>query len=390
MVPEFMFLPPEINSGLMFGGAGAGSLFAAAAAWADLASNLSSSASSFSDVISGLTSGNWTGPSAEAMAQAAVPYLQWLAAAVSHAEGAAMQAQVAASAFETALAATVHPAAVAANRTTLMTLIATNILGQNTAAIFATELEYIEMWLQDVAAMFGYHAGASSVAAAFPTITAAPSSLAGLFTAPLSNFLSSVGSALGPSFSSLVSMAQSAVAEVGSLVSSVPVSSLVSVAQIGVYPASGVLPPMMALAHGAAPATALAGAEGVLTAAPAFVGSTAPAMSALGGSGGFGSPISAGLGSARFVGAISVPPAWQGSIPARIVTAAMTGLESATPGVPVPAGSSGPAGVPVMSGSARGAGARPGVPGAVSGRGGPHAKHVVQTRPRVVPRTEAG
>jgi PPE-repeat protein len=388
MVPEFMFLPPEINSGLMFGGAGAGSLFAAAAAWAELASNLSLSASSFSSVISGLTSGNWTGPSADAMAQAAVPYLQWLGAAVSHAEGAAMQAQVAASAFEAAFAATVHPTAVATNRTTLMTLVATNILGQNTAAIFATELEYIEMWIQDVFAMFGYHAGASSVAAALPTITSAPTGLAGLFTAPLSNFVSSIGSLLGPSFAPLVSVAQSAITEVGSLVSSVPVSSLVSVAQLGVYPASGVLPPMMALAHGATPVASVAGAAGAAGAAgvlaadgPGLVGSTAPAMQALGGSGGFGSAMSAGLGSARFVGAISVPPTWQGSLPTRI---------GVLPGVSVtPTGSAGPAGVPVMSGASRGPGARPGIPGA-AGRGGPHAKHVVQTRPRVVPRTEAG
>jgi PPE-repeat protein len=388
MVPEFMFLPPEINSGLIFGGAGAGTLFAAASAWAELASNLSLSASSFSSVISALTSGNWTGPSAEAMAQAAVPYLQWLTSAVSHAEGAAMQAQVAASAFETALVGSVHPTAVAANRMTLMTLVATNILGQNTAAIFATELQYIEMWIQDVAAMFGYHAGATSVAAALPSITSAPSSLAGLFTAPLSDFVSSVGSLLGPSFSSFVSVAQSAVAEVGSLVSSVPVSSLVSVAQIGAYPAaSAVLPPMISLAHGAAPASAVAGAAGVLADTPGFVGSAAPAMQAFGGPGGFGSAMSAGLGSARFVGAISVPPAWQGSVPSRIATAAM--LEP-VPGVPVPAGAStGPAGVP-MPASSRGAGARPGIPGAVPSRGGSHAKHVVQTRPRVVPRTEAG
>ena len=66
MVLEFAFLPPEINSALMFGGAGAGTLFAAASAWAELASNLASSASSFNNVISGLTSGQWTGPSAEA------------------------------------------------------------------------------------------------------------------------------------------------------------------------------------------------------------------------------------------------------------------------------------------------------------------------------------
>ena len=387
MVLEFAFLPPEINSALIFGGAGAGSLFAAASAWAELASNLASSASSFNDVISGVTSGQWTGPSAEAMSQAAGPYLQWLSSAISHAEGSATQANAAASAFETAFAATVHPVAVTTNRMTLMTLIATNFLGQNTPAIFAIELEYIEMWAQDVAAMFGYHAGAASVASALPSITSAPTSLAGLFTTPLSSLASSAGSIFGPGLSSFVGAAQTAVAEMSSLFSVPAVSSLTTAAQIGMYPAaSAVVPPMMVLAHGGTPASAAVGATEVFADAPGLVGSTAPATQALGSSGGWGSAMSAGLGSARFVGAISVPPTWQGAAPARIITAAMSGLEGAAPGVST--GATGPTGVPMVP--PNGAGTAPGVPGAGNGRGNPRATHVVQSRPRVVPRTEVG
>ena len=37
---------------------------------------------------------------------------------------------------------------IAANRSLLMTLIATNILGQNTPAIAATEAHYMEMWAE--------------------------------------------------------------------------------------------------------------------------------------------------------------------------------------------------------------------------------------------------
>lgn len=37
-----------------------------------------------------------------------------------------------------------------------MALIATNILGQNTPAIAATEAQYAEMWAHDAAAMYGY------------------------------------------------------------------------------------------------------------------------------------------------------------------------------------------------------------------------------------------
>jgi PPE-repeat protein len=390
MVLEFTLLPPEVNSGLIFGGAGAGPMLAAASAWAELASELSTSASSFDSVISALTSGQWTGPSADLMAQAAAPYLQWLTAAVGHAEGSAAQAHAAAAAFEAALAATVHPAAVATNRLTLMTLIATNILGQNTAAIFATEIEYMEMWAQDVAAMFGYHAGASSVAAAMPTIIVPPGSLAGLVSTPLTNVLSSLGTSLASGFSSFVGAAESAIAQVSTLFSAVPasVTSLASVAQIGMAPAgAAVVSPMMVLAHGTAPASSVAGTAQVLADAPALGGSTAPPMQVLGSSGGFGTAMSAGLGTARFVGSISVPPAWQGSLPARIVTAAMTGVEGAAPGLP--AATSGPTGVPMVSSQSASA-TKPGMPGAAPGSGGPRAKHVVQSRPRVVPRTEVG
>ena len=57
--------------------------------------------------------------------------------------------------------ATVPTPEVLANRIRLLTLIATNFFGQNTPAIAMTELEYMEMWAQDVAAMVGYHVGAT-------------------------------------------------------------------------------------------------------------------------------------------------------------------------------------------------------------------------------------
>ncbi len=50
---------------------------------------------------------------------------------------------------------------IAANRALLMMLIATNILGQNTPAIAATEAHYMEMWAQDATAMYAY-AGSSA------------------------------------------------------------------------------------------------------------------------------------------------------------------------------------------------------------------------------------
>ncbi len=58
---------------------------------------------------------------------------------------------------------TVPPPVVVANQVQLAALVATNVLGQNTPAIAATETDYAEMWAQDTAAMYGY-AGSSASA----------------------------------------------------------------------------------------------------------------------------------------------------------------------------------------------------------------------------------
>ena len=171
MVLNFSWLPPEINSARIFSGAGSGSLFTAASAWDGLASDLSASASSFQSVLSGLANGAWTGPASLSMAAAAVPYVTWLSGAAAQAAEAGGQARAAASAFESALAGTVPLPLVTQNRAAYQSLATTNYLGLNTPAIFATEFDYVEMWAQDVGAMLGYHAGATTVAAALPSFS---------------------------------------------------------------------------------------------------------------------------------------------------------------------------------------------------------------------------
>ncbi|OIN81343.1 PPE family protein [Mycobacterium malmoense] len=159
---DFGLLPPEVNSARMYTGPGAGPMLAAAAAWDDVSAELHAAAANYSSVISGLTVG-WRGPASATMAAAAAPYTGWINATAGQAEQTAAQARAAAAAFETAFAATVPPAAVVANRARLLALIATNFFGQNTPAIMVTQAEYIEMWAQDAAAMYGY-AGSSAAA----------------------------------------------------------------------------------------------------------------------------------------------------------------------------------------------------------------------------------
>ncbi|MDI3314317.1 MAG: PPE domain-containing protein [Mycobacterium sp.] len=171
---DFALLPPEINSGRMYTGPGSGPMLAAAAAWDALAAELHHIASAYESVISGLVNGPWLGPASASMAAAVAPYVTWLRTTAMQAEQTASQAGVAASAYESAFASTVPPPVIAANRAQLVSLIATNFLGQNTPAIAAAEAAYAEMWAQDVAAMYGYAAASTAASALTPFTPPAP------------------------------------------------------------------------------------------------------------------------------------------------------------------------------------------------------------------------
>jgi len=170
---SFMLFPPEVNSALMYSGAGSGPLMAAASAWNELAADLESTATSYQSVIAQLTGGPWLGPTATRMASAAAPYIAWLQGSSIQAAQTSGQASLAAAAYESAFDATVPPTVVAANRALLAALVATNFLGQNTPAIAATEALYMEMWFQDGLTMDTY-ALTSQQAIALPQQTPAP------------------------------------------------------------------------------------------------------------------------------------------------------------------------------------------------------------------------
>jgi len=152
---DFAFLPPEINSTRMYTGPGSGSFLEAASSWDSLAAELATTAESYESVVSGLDL-QWRGPASEAMAAAASQYVGWAQTTSEQSTRTAMQARAAAAAYEQAYAMTVPPPAVTANRTQLASLIATNLLGQNTSAIAAAEAQYAEYWAQDATAMYGY------------------------------------------------------------------------------------------------------------------------------------------------------------------------------------------------------------------------------------------
>lgn len=157
MFMDFAMLPPEVNSTRMYSGPGAGSLWAAAA-WDQVSAELQSAAETYRSVIASLTGWQWLGPSSVRMGAAVTPYVEWLTTTAAQARQTATQITAAATGFEQAFAMTVPPPAIMANRAQVLSLIATNFFGQNTAAIAALETQYAEMWEQDATTMYDYAA----------------------------------------------------------------------------------------------------------------------------------------------------------------------------------------------------------------------------------------
>src|ERR1700739_4786903 len=170
---SFSLFPPEINSALMFTGAGSGPLMAASTAWNELAADLESTATQYQTLITNLVTGSWLGPSSVQMASATAPSIARLQNTAVTAAQTGVQAQAAAAAYQTAYASMVPLPTIAENRAELATLVAHNFLGQNTGAIATNEAQYLEYWIQDALGMDTYQMN-SQVASALPAQSAAP------------------------------------------------------------------------------------------------------------------------------------------------------------------------------------------------------------------------
>jgi PPE-repeat protein len=341
---DFATLPPEVNSGLMYAGPGSGPIIAAAASWDSLAAEVSSAAGDYGSVISGLTSGPWRGPASASMVAAAAPYVSWMNATAAQAEQAADQAKAAASAYEATFSATVAPPVIAANRTLLASLVATNILGQNTPAIATTEAQYAEMWAQDAAAMYGY-AGSSAAASTLTPFAAPPATTtvgqaAGTgASAPLSQLVTSVPAALqglaspatssGSGLSGMMNwlgldganlttpagilnfLAGTDGSPLGAFLNDNGLNTLFS---SGFYMPGNFLGTMSDFVGlgGAGAASAAAGdaAAGAAEAAGGVGGAVAAPAAGLSELGGLGGGVSAALGRGTAIGALAVPPSW--------------------------------------------------------------------------------
>ncbi|OBI73054.1 PPE family protein [Mycobacterium asiaticum] len=367
----FAGLPPEVNSGRMYAGAGPAPMMQAAAAWGTLAAELNSAAASYRQVLSALTTGPWVGPSSTSMTAAVSPFVSWMSATAALARQTASQLGSAIAAYETAFASVVPPAQIEVNRALLSALVATNVFGQNSPAIATTEAQYAEMWAQDAMAMSGY-AGASAAAtrlvafdtppqttnpagtttqaaAVNQTTAAATSSNVQNTLSGIPNLLQNLSSGFTLDNNPLLDLLNSSPVQVFNSLSGLSVGPQILSEGLN-FDASGAMltfaPPVATawnplISALSAPAAAASDVSSVSGAPAGALGSSTLVGSS--------SPVSAGVGEAATVGKLSVPPSWGSASPAiRLAATALpiTGLDGvAAQGV---AGSFG--GIPAMGG----------------------------------------
>lgn len=339
-----LFAPPEVISAQIHTGPGAGSMIEASGAWQQVAVELENSVSVYASAVSGLID-TWSGPSAMAMVQAVQPYLIWLRATAQQSQQVGASAEAAALAFSAVRAAVVTPAQVAANRTRLAQLLATNRFGSNTAAIAQTEAEYQTMWANNSAAMTQYQAASAQATAlpqftspltiANPTGTATQAAAVPAATAPTS--AQSVIDQIGSFFSSFLTTPGGFDPNAGwfgyastwgnqFLSSGFPINLLGVEAQLAT--AQGVQ------SVGGEVGQGLAEGEAALSASEASFASAIKSV---------GSAPTAALGVGVTVGKLTAPPAIVGLLPA-----AQTPVQLASAASPLPAGASGLSGIPMM------------------------------------------
>jgi PPE-repeat protein len=345
---SFMMFPPELNSSLMYSGAGSGPLMAAASAWDEVAADLESAAASYQSVLAQLTGTSWLGPTSARMAAATAPYVDWLAGTAGQAAQTSAQARFAAAAYESAFAGTIPPAVIAANRALLAALVATNFLGQNTPAIAATEAQYMEMWFQDGLTMDTYatvaqqavvlpqqtpaptpsDGGTSADAAAAAQSTAQSTSSAGTNLATAlqnlfpslstnstgSNGLSSAASTALPAATTTALSSDASTVATTATGSILPVQAAYYLTMFASMPAKM----LISMSNSMSASQAMqAGQQAMLADVTSILDSKMKAMmvNISGQMRGFGSAISAQLASAGKLGGLSVPNGWAQAAP---------------------------------------------------------------------------
>ena len=255
------------------------------------------------------------------------------------------------------------PPEIAANRSLLAVLVATNFLGMNTPAIAATEAQYAEMWAQDAVAMYGY-AGLSAAATVLTPFTSPDQNTDPGGTASQAAAVSQATSSSAGEIQSTISMVPQALsaASTGTSAQSTSLLDVLNVLSelitifVGVPGALSNIPDVglgllaiIDLPYGIGGyltgtntdkyISAWNGQEEWPSTAPAPLLDFPATLSDLPAG---TMPVSAGLGEAKMVGGLSVPSGWTVAAPeirSVAMTSPLTGANAAAAAAPLEAGS---------------------------------------------------
>jgi PPE-repeat protein len=328
------FEPPEILSTWIYTGPGSAPLMAAATAYANLAAEVSSTATQWESIISLLTTEQWTGTGSQAAAAAALPIVNYLTTTAAALEQASTQATGSAAAFEAARAAVVPPWVVLQNRAQYYALLPFAIIPTVAAELAALEALYEEYWAQDIAAMTAYQAASATNGVLTPVtpLTSSTDPAAqqvgvanSLISAPVQPLQSAVSALSIPGYTTPAipatgaNLLQSFDGFLGTPFVANTINGTVNTAAWFVM---NTIPTAVSFGHtvgavGSVPwalSDAVAPAPGMASILPGtMVGSFMPA-------GGVGAAASASLGEASAVGGLSVPASWNAAAPASLAS----------------------------------------------------------------------
>jgi PPE-repeat protein len=329
MAIDFSAFPPEINSGLLYTGPGAVPMMAAATAYANLAAEVSATATQWESIVSFLTTEQWTGGGSAAAATAAQPIVTYLTDTATALEQAAAQATASAAAYETAFAATVPPPVVAANRAMQMALLPFAVIPMVAAEIAALDAQYAEMWVQDALAMTAYQAAATAASVLTP-VTPLTST-----TDPGAQTFVAAAAVPGPVSDALASLTQAIPFQSSGLLQSIDgllgtpafFNAFNGAVNTGAWFATNGITTGVSLGHtlagAAVPAAAVSDVVPEAGSAGVVEGTMVRAVTPIGGMG-LGAGAMGSLGQATTVGKLSVPATWSAAAPVQAELAAAT------------------------------------------------------------------
>lgn len=348
--------PPEVISGEIYAGAGAGPLTAAATALHSLASELETTATGWTNQIATWTAANgWTGTGAAAATAAAETYISWLNTTATEVTTAATQAAASAAAFTTAYGSVVSPALIATNRAAYAAALAAMPFSATTVATL--EAQYETYWAQDVAAM-GVYQSTSLANSALPALVGPDGSVNGISTA---SDTAGTAAAADPASSTLSDLFNAYDGFVGTPAVSNAINGAVNTTAWWI---GNTIPTAVSLGHtlGGVPSIAVsdvAPADGAGITEGLMVGSVSGGGMGMGGAGTLaGAASSASVGEAQMIGKLSVPPGWSAAAtPATLASSTAplegSGWTAAAEAEPVTA----MPGMPGAAAAAKGAGA---------------------------------